>query len=388
MTLIVPPAARVGATLAEIGTPSLLIELDAFDVNVRGMAGFAASCGVALRPHAKAHKSVEIARRQIAAGALGVCCQKLSEAYPFAAAGIESIHVSNEFIGADKVAMAIELAAHTRLSVCVDSLPQVAVLSVAAASAGVTIDVLPEVDVGQRRCGVNRPDDLLRLVDAIAEHAALRFGGIQAYHGGAQHIESWQARKEAAELAAQRAAEFVSALERRGVRVPVVTGGGTGTVEFDARSGVYTEVQPGSYVFGDGAYGSLEWTAFDKPQQSLHILSTIMSAPRPGIAVCDVGLKGLAVDSGLPRQVAPLPSPLSRLPMPALALAYAGANDEHGMLDVVNDRDQMTEPLIGQRVLIVPGHCDPTVNLYDEFVCVRGGRVEAVWKVDARGLSR
>jgi D-serine deaminase-like pyridoxal phosphate-dependent protein len=364
----------------------LLIELDAFDANVRGMAEFAASCGVALRPHAKAHKSVAIARRQIAAGAVGVCCQKLSEAYPFAAAGIESIHVSNEFVGADKVAMAVELAACTHLSVCVDWLPQVAVFGVAAARAGVTIDVLPEVDVGQRRCGVTRPDDLLRLVDAIAEHPALRFGGIQAYHGGAQHIASWQARREAAGLAAQRAAEFVSALERHGFRAPVVTGGGTGTVEFDARSGIYTEVQAGSYVFGDGAYGSLEWTAFDKPRQSLHILSTIMSAPRPGIAVCDVGLKGLAVDSGLPRQVVSLPPPLCALEMPELA--YVGASDEHGMLDVANDREYVTEPLIGQRVLIVPGHCDPTVNLYDEFVCVRGARVEAVWKVDARGLLR
>ncbi|WP_246278922.1 hypothetical protein [Paraburkholderia ultramafica] len=178
----------------------------------------------------------------------------------------------------------------------------------------------------------------------------------------------------------------MSALERHGVRTPVVTGGGTGTVEFDARSGIYTEVQAGSYVFGDGAYGSLEWTAFEKPRQSLHILSTIMSAPRPGVAVCDVGLKGLAVDSGLPRHVAPLPPPLSPLEMPELA--YVGASDEHGMLDIANDRDYVTEPLIGQRVLIVPGHCDPTVNLYDEFVCVRDARVEAVWKVDARGLSR
>ncbi|MDR5752844.1 MULTISPECIES: DSD1 family PLP-dependent enzyme [unclassified Caballeronia] len=382
MTLVAPPAARLGATLAEIGTPSLLIELDAFEANVRGMAEFTASCGVALRPHAKAHKSVDIARRQVAAGAVGVCCQKLSEAYPFAAAGIESIHVSNEFVGADKVAMAVELAAHTRLSVCVDSLPQVAVLGLAAAEAGVRIDVLPEIDVGQRRCGVTRPDDLLRLVDAIAQHAALRFGGIQAYHGGAQHIASWQARGEAAKLAAQRASEFVSVLRARGVDVPVVTGGGTGTVEFDARSGVYTEVQPGSYVFGDGDYGSIEWTALDRPRQSLFILSTIMSATRPGMAVCDVGLKGLAVDSGLPREV----TALSRVETPELA--YVGANDEHGMLDVAGGLERGTESLVGQRVLIVPGHCDPTVNLYDEFVCVRAAQVEALWKVDARGLSR
>ena len=378
MTLAVPPAALVGDSLGGVGTPSLLIDLDAFDANLREMAAFAASSGVALRPHAKAHKSSAIATRQVAAGAVGVCCQKLSEAYPFAAAGIESIHVSNEFLGADKLAMAVELASRVRLSVCVDARVQVDALGRAAAQAGVTIDVLPEVDAGQHRCGVTTPDALLQLVDAVAAHASLRFAGVQAYHGGAQHIAGRSARKEEAARTADRTAAFLRALDARGVRYAVVTGGGTGTVEFDAVSGVYTEVQPGSYLFMDGDYGGLDWSGAMRPRHSLFVLSTIMSAARAGIAVCDVGLKGLAVDSGLPRSVGWAPG--SKGP----ALRYVAANDEHGMLEAEGD----TAGVIGERVLLPPGHCDPTVNLYDEYVCFRDDRVEAIWPIDARGLSR
>jgi D-serine deaminase-like pyridoxal phosphate-dependent protein len=382
MSLSPPPAARVGDPLAAVGTPSLLIDLDAFDANLHEMAALTAAHGVALRPHAKAHKSSAIARRQLEAGAVGVCCQKLSEAYPFAAAGIDSIHVSNEFVGADKLAMAVELASHVLLSVCVDDAAQVRALGQAAFASGVQIDVLPEVDVGQRRCGVGTADALLDLVDAIAAQPALRFAGLQAYHGGAQHIDDWDARRLAANRAAELAAQFVGALEARGIRCGVVTGGGTGTVEFDVRSGVYTEVQPGSYLFMDGHYGGLAWAGSLRPRQSLFVLSTIMSAARPGIAVCDVGLKGLAVDSGLPRDVRWAPG------SDGPRLDYTAANDEHGMLAVAGAPAEQTAGLAGRRLLLPPGHCDPTVNLYDSYVGYRGERVEAIWPIDARGLSR
>jgi D-serine deaminase-like pyridoxal phosphate-dependent protein len=381
-TLVAPPAAQIGDSLGEIGTPSLLIDLDAFDSNLREMAAFTASQGIALRPHAKAHKSSAIARRQIEAGALGICCQKLSEAYPFAAAGIESIHISNEFVGADKLAMAVELAAHVRLSVCVDAPAQVVALGAAAARAGVRIDVLPEVDVGQHRCGVTSETALLELVDAIAQCAALRFVGLQAYHGGAQHVRDWSARKQAASQAAALTAGFVQALDARGVHCAVVTGGGTGTVEFDAASGVYTEVQPGSYLFMDGDYGGNAWLGTLRPRPSLFLLATIMSAGRLGMAVCDVGLKGLTVDSGLPREV------IWAAGAQGPKLNYIAANDEHGMLEVENSPLTPTASLVGSRVMLPPGHCDPTVNLHDQFVCFRGNRVEALWDIDARGLSR
>ncbi|SAL25946.1 alanine racemase [Caballeronia arvi] len=382
MTLAPPPTARVGDTLASVATPSLTLDLDAFDANLAAMSAFAARHGVALRPHAKAHKSSEIAKRQIEAGAVGVCCQKLSEAYPFAAAGIASIHVSNEFVGADKLAMAVELASHVRLSVCVDALPQVKALGDAAARAGVSIDVLPEIDAGQHRCGVTSEDALLALVDGIAGQSALKFAGIQAYHGGIQHVADWSARKTEAQRAADIAARYVRALDVRGVRCAIVTGGGTGTVEFDASSGVFNELQPGSYLFMDGDYGGIGWSGELRWRHSLFVLSTVMSATRPGMAVCDVGLKGLAVDSGLPRSAHWLDTNIEA------ALTYVSANDEHGMLQAQHAPDDDFARLVGQRLLLPPGHCDPTVNLYDEYVCYRGERVTDIWPIDARGLSR
>jgi D-threonine aldolase len=381
LRLAPPPAARIGDTLDIVATPSLVIDLDAFDANLAAMAAFIARHGVALRPHAKAHKSSAIAKRQIDAGAVGICCQKLSEAYPFAAAGVQSIHISNEFVGADKLAMAVELASHVRLSVCVDALAQVTALGEAASRAGVRIDVLPEVDVGQHRCGVTNERALLALVDHIASQAALRFAGIQAYHGGVQHVASFPARRAEAARAADCAARYVQALDARGVRCGVVTGGGTGTVEFDAASGVYTEVQPGSYLFMDGDYGGIEWQGELRWQHSLFVLATVMSATQPGKAVCDVGLKGLAVDSGLPRSAHWVDG--ARDP----SLRYVSANDEHGMLDASDALDDMSA-LIGRRLRLPPGHCDPTVNLYDQFVCYRDKHVVDLWPIDARGLSR
>jgi len=374
--LALPPVAVAGQPVSEVATPALLIELDAFESNLSQMAALARTAGVALRPHAKAHKSVAIAQRQVAAGAVGVCCQKLSEAYPFAAAGIASIHLSNEFTGADKAAMAARLAAHTHLSICVDDARQVREAGQAATQAGVKIDVLPEVDVGQGRCGVGNAQALMALIEAIDAEPALRFAGLQGYHGGAQHVSEWARRRETAQRAADIAAGYVRHLEARGLRCGVVTGGGTGTAEFDMASGVYTEIQAGSYLFMDAHYGPLEWLGAFRPAHSLFITATVMSVARPGAVVCDVGLKTVAVDSGMPR-VWPEEG--------SSTLRYAAANDEHGVMDVTGDTGS---DLLGKRLWLVPGHCDPTVNLYDAYVCVRGGVVQDVWRIEARGLSR
>lgn len=206
MSLSLPPIARLGDPLNAVCTPALLLDLDAFESNLRRMAELAARHRVALRPHAKAHKSVAIAQAQLAAGAVGICCQKLTEAYPFAAAGICNILISNEFVGADKVAMAVELARQVDLSVCVDHHAQVQAIGEAAIQAGVAITVLIEVDAGQNRCGVTDKGALHALVDAVSSCSALRFGGLQGYHGGVQHIADWSQRCEAAGRAADATA--------------------------------------------------------------------------------------------------------------------------------------------------------------------------------------
>jgi D-serine deaminase-like pyridoxal phosphate-dependent protein len=274
------------------------------------------------------------------------------------------------------VAMAIELARHGKLSVCADHLSQVDALGKAASQAGVVITVLPEVDIGQGRCGVDNKDSLLALADRIGTHSALRFGGLQAYHGGIQHVGDWKNRKLKASYGADLTASYVQCLDSRGISCPVVTGGGTGTAEFDAASGVFTEIQPGSYIFMDGHYGANGWAGELQLQHSLFIATTIMSTAKSGQAVCDVGLKGVAVDSGLP---------LVRSGPRQDQLRYAAANDEHGILftDASGSRD-----LLGERLLLIPGHCDPTCNLYEQFVCIRNNIVEALWDIDARGLSQ
>ncbi|UDM53566.1 DSD1 family PLP-dependent enzyme [Cupriavidus sp. MP-37] len=372
-----PPApAKIGDRVEDVGTPALLVDLDAFDHNLARMQALADAGGVALRPHAKAHKSVAIAQRQIAAGAVGICCQKLSEAYPFAAAGIASIHISNEFVGTDKLAMAVELARHVELSVCVDDVRQVSAIAAAAAAGAVRITVLAEADVGQGRCGVDSPEALSRLADAIGEAPSLRFGGLQAYHGGAQHLAHWTQRRDAARRAAERAGAYVRHLDSRGIACPVITGGGSGTAEFDCESGVYTEIQPGSYLFLDGHYGASEWPGRFQPRHALFLSTTVMSTARAGVAVCDAGLKSVAVDSGLPR--------LWSGPGSAW-LRYVAANDEHGVLQVL---DQDGQALLGNKLWLVPGHCDPTANLHAQYVCCRDGHVAELWDIAARGLSR
>lgn len=371
-----PPAARIGDRLAKVGTPSLMLDLDAFEFNVDRIGTLAWAHNVALRPHAKAHKSTAIAKAQLKAGAVGICCQKLSEAYPFVRQGIRDIHLSNEVVGADKMAMAAELAREAQLSMCADHIAQIDALGVAAAQAGSRITILPEVDIGQGRCGVATSDALMVLVERIARYGSLRFGGLQAYHGGIQHLATWNERRDAALHSAEKAALHVRHLEARGIACPVVTGGGTGTVEFDVESGVFTEVQPGSYVFMDGHYGSNEWAGAVKLRHSLFIATTVMSTAKPGMVVCDVGLKGVAVDSGLPRV----------RPGDDDDLRYSAANDEHGVLRIADGGDMRDR--LGERLMLIPGHCDPTANLYRQYVCYRGDTVEALWDIDASGLSR
>lgn len=382
LSALLPPPARIGDPLAAIDTPALLLELDAFERNVARMQAAAEAAGVALRPHAKAHKCPAIARAQIAAGAAGICCQKVSEALPFVAAGVRDIHISNEIAGPAKAALLAQLALRARLSVCVDHPAQIAELAAATAAAASRLDVFIEINIGQDRCGVNDAPAVLRLLALLAAHPQLRFKGLQAYQGSIQHLRSHAERHAAAGQAAARTAAVVAALSDAGVRCEVVTGGGSGSVEFDLRSGVYTEVQPGSYVFMDADYGRNEYGAGLRFEHALFLASTVMSVGGGGErAVLDAGLKSLAVDSGMP--LVWQDGQLSR------TLTYAAASDEHGTVRPLGgNAAPPTLPALGSQLLLVPGHCDPTLNLHDQLVAVRGGRVEALWPVAARGLSR
>ena len=367
-----PPPAEIGAPLAEIDTPALVLDLDAFERNVARMADAVKSRGVRLRPHAKSHKCPEIAARQLAAGAVGVCCQKTSEAEALVAGGVGDVLVTNEIVGEAKIDRLARLARAAKIAVLADDARNVAQLDAVAERRGVRLDVLIELDVGAGRCGVAPGEATLALARVIAGARNLRFAGLHAYHGSAQHLRGPEERRAAIVAAASLALSARRALDGIGLPCETVTGAGTGTFLLEAASGAYNELQPGSYVFMDADYNR-NLGEDGKPvrafQQSLFILATVMSHPVPERAVVDVGLKAHSVDSGMPGVVG------------ISGAEYLKASDEHGVIAL---RGPGTVNL-GQKIRLIPGHCDPTVNLYDWLVCYRGDCVEAIWPISARG---
>lgn len=362
-----PPPAEPGMREEEVDTPSLLLDLDAFEHNLDRMAALLEGTGARLRAHAKTHKSPVIARLQMARGAVGQCVQKVAEAEALAWGGVPDILVSNEVVGARKLARLVALDRIARVAVCADDPAQVAAYEAAAEAAGIRLAVLVEIDVGAGRCGVPPGPPALALAERIAGSRHLRFGGLQAYHGSAQHRRAPVEREAAIGAAVDGSRRTVEQLQQRGLACEIVGGAGTGTFALEAGSGVYTEIQAGSYAFMDADYARNE--APPPFRQSLFVLATVMSRAVPGVAAVDAGHKAVAVDSGLP------------LVWQRPGLRYAGASDEHGTVRI----EDGAAPALGEKLRLVPGHCDPTVDRHDWYVGVRNGRVECVWPVAARG---
>ncbi len=372
MTTTRPPA-EIGMSWKEVDTPALLLELDAFDRNLKTLSDAVAGSGVILRPHSKTHKSPIVALRQMSLGAVGVCCQKVSEAEAMVNGGVPDVYVSNEVVGESKWTRLAALATRARISVCVDDPLQVQGLNAAAKRFGVILDVLVELNVGADRCGVEPGEPVLRLAEVVAAAPSLRFGGLQAYHGTAQHKRTPAERREAIQQALARIAETRNTLDRRGIACTRITGAGTGTFRLELASGVYNELQAGSYVFMDADYArNLDETGqpVREFEHSLFVYATVMSRPVPQRAILDAGLKALSVDSGMPRVVG------------LDGVEYVRAADEHGKLEL---RDASLRLAVGDKLRLIPGHCDPTVNLYDWFVGIRHGIVESLWPITARG---
>jgi len=363
--------ARLGSPVSTIETPALVLDLDAFERNLDLMANVVRGSGLALRPHAKAHKCPDIAKAQIARGAVGICCQKVDEAAAFVAAGIANVLVTNEIVAPSKIARLAALARAATVGVLVDDAAVVADLSAAAIQAGGTLHAYVEIDVGAHRCGVLPGAASVAVARVIAAAPGLHFRGLHAYHGAAQHMRTPAERRAAIATASEFAAHTKEALEMAGIACPVITGAGTGTWQLERDSHVYTELQPGSYIFMDADYNRNALAPDEHSfEQSLYVLSSVMSTPTPERAIVDAGLKAFAFDSGLPLVTA------------AHGLEYVKASDEHGVLRVDST---IARPQLNDRIWLIPGHCDPTVNLYDWIVGVRGERVECVWPIAARG---
>jgi D-serine deaminase-like pyridoxal phosphate-dependent protein len=364
-----------GTPIAQVDTPALVIDLDAMQRNLVAMAGYAREHRMRLRPHAKMHKSATIAKLQIEAGAAGVCVQKLSEAEVLASLGVDDLFISNEIIDPAKLDRFAALAGHVRLAIAVDSALGIERLASALKAHGTRADVFVEIDVGQGRCGV-APTAAGQLAHLVVSHG-LHFAGLQAYHGKAQHMRS-AAEREAAlrhTVALVRAAQ--AGITRAGIACPLVTGAGTGTFVHETASGLYAELQCGSYLFMDRDYADNEPTPHaPRFEHALFVKSQVMSRGASH-AVIDAGHKTHAIDSGLPM-------------VWQRDFDFANGGDEHGILRPRGGKPgNGALPELGETIWLVPGHCDPTVNLHDHYVVVRGGLadgvVDAVWPVDTRG---
>ena len=367
--------AKPGMDEADIQTPSLVLDLDALERNIRKMGDYAKEHGMRHRTHGKMHKSVDVQRLQEKlGGACGVCCQKVSEAEVFARGGIKDILVSNQVrdpAKIDRLARLPKLGARTIC--CVDDLANVADLSSAAQKHGTEIECLVEIDCGAGRCGVTTTPDVVAIAKAIDGSEGLKFSGLQAYQGAMQHLDSYDERKAKIDIAVAMVKDAVDTLKAEGLDCDIVGGGGTGSYYFESNSGVYNELQCGSYAFMDADYGRIldkdgkridqgEW------ENAFFILTSVMSHAKADKAIVDAGLKAQSVDSGLP------------VIYGRDDVEYIKCSDEHG---VVMDPNGALK--VNDKLKLVPGHCDPTANVHDWYVGVRNGKVECLWPVSARG---
>ncbi len=366
-----------GMAEADIQTPCLILDLDALERNIRKMGEYARAHGMRHRSHGKMHKSVDVQKLQESlGGAVGVCCQKVSEAEAFARGGIKDVLVSNEVRDALKIDRLARLPKYgARISVCIDDPANVAELSAAAQKHGTTLQCLVEIDCGQGRCGVGTADAAVEIAQAVTAAPGLKFAGIQAYQGSMQHLESFADRKARLDAAIAVTKAAVAALQAAGLDPELVSGGGTGSYPFESNSGVYNELQCGSYAFMDADYGRIRDSLGDRIdrgewENALFILTSVMSHAKPGQAVCDAGLKVQSLDSGLP------------VIHGRDDVKYISASDEHG---IIEDKHDVLR--INEKLKLIPGHCDPTCNLHDWYVGVRHGKVEVLWPVSARGKA-
>ncbi len=360
-----------------LNTPALVLDIEALDRNIAAMASFAKANGLAFRPHAKTHKSVDIAQRQIAAGAVGVCCAKLGEAEALADGGIDGMLITSPVVGEVAVERLVALAAKSpRLMATVDNPAAAAAIGTAARAAETHVTLVVDLDPGLRRTGCATPEDAVALAGQIAGHEFLSFGGLQFYCGAEQHIEGYAERREAVIAKTAKLSDTIAGLKAAGLEPPIVSGGGTGTHAIDAELGVLNELQVGSFMFMDHQYEvcALREAGPQPFETSLMIDARVISANHPMLVTVDAGLKAMATEAG--------PPPI--LSGAAEDSKYAFMGDEHGA--IIPPRG-VAPPRLGEVVTLGAPHCDPTVNLYDAYHAVRGDTLEAIWPVSARGRS-
>ncbi|MCL5960783.1 MAG: DSD1 family PLP-dependent enzyme [Chloroflexi bacterium] len=359
----------LGKTKEELDTPALLIDLDIMEANIAKMAGYFARLPVNLRPHTKTHKTPVIAQKQIAAGAQGITCAKVGEAEVMVAGGVKDILIANQVVGPQKIARLVDLARQANLTVAVDGERNVEDLANAAIEAGVTLKVLVEVNVGNNRCGVEPGRAAVALARKVTRSKGLLFSGLMGYEGHLVFVQDLAERKQRAEEAMGWLLQTRHLVERSGLEVQVVSGGGTGTYNITGPLPGITEVQAGSYIMMDTKYRGIEGIEFGN---ALSLLATVISRPTADLAITDAGMKVLTHEFGLP-EVKGVPG-----------AKLLGLAEEHGKVQLGDSRGLAA----GDKIELIPSHCCTTINLHDRFLAVRNNRLEAVWDIAGRGKSQ
>ncbi len=351
--------------ISRLSTPALIVDVNTMQANADKMKELLAGSNLKLRPHYKSHKCAAIAKWQIACGAIGMTCAKLSEAEDLCDAGVEDILIANQIVDPVKIRRVADLAGDCRLTICVDSIENVDALSAAAQSCGNTIYCLVEYDIGMERCGVVTQEEVLALAKHITECKNLVFEGIQAYAGHISHVEDLAERRESTASNYQKLKALIAYLADNGLQVKTVSGGSTGTAQIKAAEGLYTELQAGSYLFLDSTYRTLSLPF----ENSLFLLTTVVSQ-RDGLTVVDAGVKTCGVDQG----------------MPALAegqVEQIVASEEHFQLHGYSGKVK-----VGEKLRLIPGHCCSTINLHDKIYLVDGEQIVDRLPITARKIGR
>jgi 3-hydroxy-D-aspartate aldolase len=374
-----PNARLIGrpAGLRELTTPALVLDLEVFERNIRAYQHQINVHGLQARPHAKSHKCAEIARRQIAAGAVGVCTASLHEAEALVGQGINNILITSPVIGAGKLDRLMQLLERGAVvAVVVDDQEHAASMAAAAHRSGHVLDVLIDVDLGMGRTGISNIESALQLVNVVCEAEGISYRGLQAYSGRVQHIKEFAERDHVYTGQLRFLSELVAALDKRGLKPATVSGGGTGTLALDCREGILTEHQAGSYIFMDVEYGAVTLRANDADAAfatSLFLHSTVISKNVPGRVTIYAGLKSFATDGPLPHVSAGAP----------VGTTYSFFGDEHGCLNFPTSTDGLS---LGSIVTLVTPHCDPTINLHDCLHVVRHDKIVDIWQIVGRGV--
>lgn len=362
----------------DLNTPVLVLDQGALHRNIAAMAALTARHGTGLRPHAKTHKSVDIAKRQLGAGALGVCCAKIGEAEALADGGIAGILITSPVAAPRAIERLAALArSASGLMATVDHPAVAERIDAALADAGASLDVIIDIDPGIARTGVKSPDAAVELAQSIAALPLLTLRGVQYYCGSQQHIESYAERRAAIVERTDYLKSVIAALIDAGFAPEIVTGSGTGTHRIDLELGVFTELQAGSYVFMDKQYLDCDLTGDGSIpfETALGVDARVVSANHSGLVTIDAGFKSLSTDGGVA---------VVRRGAPETAF-FAFMGDEHSAL-IAPDIGEQLAP--GDPVTLTVPHCDPTVNLYDHYHVVDGDTLVAIWPVSARGRAR